>query len=141
MVPSISEDGLRQEIRTTPYSGCSCYFVKLDDEWGIKCYKDYSTRDRCFEQQSIYASEGFAPPVGSCFNIGDWKCYSTRVAQVFVDETMDMNEWDVQEEIYLDEISKKIKEIQSAGLYVADEHIGNWGRYEGELVFIDFDHI
>lgn len=142
MIDQLPNDVISQ-IHKSPNRGVTCIFIKVDDDWGIKCYRQEWTRDNCFQSQEAWAKEGFAPPVGVKFQVGDYYCYSTRVAELLHENLMNESAefWDNLEEEYYDQITNRSNEMAAAGYYVTDSHVGNWGIYEDELVFIDFDGI
>ena len=126
----------------SPLSGASCVFIKISDEWGIKAYyDDENIRDHCFNTQAEWSEYGFGPPVGETFRIGEYYCYSTRVAEVLIDPQADCYTWDKVEQKYKSLLWKRELEMEGEGFHVCDGHIANWGYYDGELVLIDFDHV
>lgn len=131
---------IEELVKRSPLKGIQCTFVRVSDEWGIKAYlKDECSRDESYYYQSLYASRGWGPPVGEKFQIGEYFCYSTRVAEVLIDPNAFLSdEWDDTQEAWRDRISKQVEAMHLDGLEPKDYHIGNWGIYEGKLVLIDF---
>ena len=129
--------------------GCNCVFIKFDDKWGIKTYYYAKERDIAVERQACMAKLGFAPNVGTSFNVGEDKfCYMTQLAIPVVDCTERNNErWSIAcqeaEAEYpkiRDDIKKLCNEMHNAGYDRAfwDTHLGNYGFIERKLVCIDF---
>lgn len=133
-----------EQISKSPLNGVSCRFVKIDDDWGIKGYKKESVRDGMFNNQVLLSEYELSPPVGDKMNIGAWFCYTTRIAEVLIDPTIDYFDdlWDETEEIWQDEIDKLKNNIRlHTGKLWEDDHVGNVGIFNfhehSKLVCID----
>ena len=131
------------QISASPLKGVSCKFVPIDDKWGIKAYCDKGHCDKAYSQQQLLAKHDFSPPVGKCFQIGDYYCYSTRIAEVLIDPqdfVNDEDHWDWITSKYSKKINKATAQIRKTlQCGFIDEHVGNWGYYEGKLMLIDTD--
>lgn len=126
--------------------GCSCYFIQLDDNWGIKVYGNGRECEQAYERQKRMYSLGFAPEVGAMFAIGYKSCYVTEVAEpVVVGDKMSLKQWSILEQKardknpYIDEeIADLTEKMSDADYHMDDCHYGNFGYLRGTLVAIDF---
>ncbi len=127
--------------------GVSCKFIKLDDMWGIKVYRNKEIRDNAVMRQTKMYGLGYAPAIGASFDIGDDKfCYITEVAIPIVDYTPENADKFVimcrmAEEEYpgiREEVSKLVKNMRKNDYDYFDDHYGNFGWLNGKLVCIDF---
>ncbi len=137
-------------IVSSHYFGCSCLFIKLNDEWGMKCYVSEYERDSCYSNQRILATANLAPPVGIRFETRNFYCYTTRVAIVCkYSDFPDDAEYDkicnkVNSGLY--PLFDKLIELQNEHIIkggIADRNFDddvcsvNVGVYEGEVVVVD----
>lgn len=148
--------------KETSPSGAACTFIQINDEWGIKTYRSENLRDECYKIQSEASEYDLAPPTGNSFNcIAGYKlyCYTTRVVEMLFTEEYnrlreycEANSWrrgpeydafyveyDRLEEEY-DPIMRNVSRQldNSIGWACLDIHLGNFGRYNGDIVCIDF---
>lgn len=134
-------------------SGVSCFFVPLNEDWGVKVFHSESKRDYAYaNQKEAYERFGLAPAVGDTFDLPDDNyCYITERATPIADdkEMKDLYEA-VGEDAYFDAVDKIYEEYSdqmyevsrtfwNEGFYWSDDHIFNWGVLkDGRLVPIDF---
>lgn len=146
------EDILAGPFRSSP-SGCDCTFIKLDDKWGLKLYKDEYTRDEAYENQRSCLDIDLAPLVGESidFSSAGYYGYITEIIEPVAMSENDFNkvkydadsrvfeikrEWEQRTEIERNIICKKIKE--ETGWIFYDSHYFNWGTKDGQLMPLDF---
>lgn len=132
--------------------GVSCFFVPLDEDWGVKVYHNKQSRDYAYDnQKEAYERFALAPEVGDKFDLPDGQfCYVTeRATPILTREQVSAaaNEsedayWNLEEELerkYSDEIADVENFFAENGFYFSDGHFMNWGRLkDGRLVPIDF---
>jgi len=133
---------------TTHYGsphGICCYFVPLDEFWGIKVYFEEEKRDYCHEWQEKAAAHGLGPQTGEWFDLPDNRyCYITEIVETLVEfeggcklcTTEERHELDRQWAAKRRELVEKLADI---GFHFYDYHWANIGlNHEGDLVCIDF---
>lgn len=144
--PEIVADAVAKNDACKSPSGISCYFIKLNDDWGLKVYREKWERDLAYERQNLMAQHGYAPTTGTTFDIGEKYCYVTQMAEVLIDDTirkrcyyayadkaMELTKAGVNQEI------RSLRDKMSAlGFDPCDDHYGNFARINGQLVCIDF---
>jgi hypothetical protein len=127
--------------------GVACMFVKLNEQWGLKVYRDSDTRDSCYRDQKRMATYGFGPQVGPSFKVGYFYVYVTQVAMPLMDAAdgnMDRDDfWREFDELNQNHILRRmIRELQgkmkAKGWELDDAHVNNIGVIDGLLVCIDF---
>lgn len=135
---------ISDQIKRSRVKGIKCQFVKIDETWGIKAYKDEEHRDEVFDNQCRLAYYELAPPVGEKITIGDWHCYTTRVAETIYNAA-DANftpEWYETENLWQKDIDKlRIQIRETCHIIWRDDHICNVGIFNfnghDKLVCID----
>lgn len=140
MTPAIASIGLTEQIIRKSPAGMVCHFVKLDDDWGVKCFRRERKRNECYNWQKKAAAVGLGPKVGEMFSFGKYFCYITQVAEVYHNiESMDWDDYCDIERDNQDEIDKLKAELEEKiGFWFSDDHIGNIGFINGRMVCIDF---
>lgn len=132
--------------------GVSCFFVPLNEDWGVKVYQYRSTRDRAYNnQKEAFNRFGLAPAVGDTFDLPDGQyCYVTERATPIVtrEDVIAANEqgedayWELDRQLelkYQDEIDDVENFFAENDFEFTDGHFMNWGRLkDGRLVPIDF---
>lgn len=155
MISPLVLDKISNADENSSPRGIMCYFVPLDENWGIKVYYYKDERDKAYSyQKQCYELGGPAPQTGECFEVrcGDEikYCYITERVKLLYD-------WDEQERwdsgggsgwsphaiASKDSEKQRIetrKEIQNLlNVYFADYHAHNFGiRKDGRFVCIDF---
>jgi len=135
-------ENIKDQIEDSIQSGVCCKFVRIDDNWGIKAFLNEDDRDRSQNNQLEYAEYGLAPPC-ECnrFEVGPYYCFVTRVAEILACPSVyrkERDEWDKigkKNQKYIDNWQTMAND---AGLpEVFDDHVGNFGWYEGDFVLID----
>jgi len=137
-------DAVKGTHRYSSPHGVSCYFVPLDNEWGVKVYGSRFKRDDAHARQHAAAGHCLGPETGECFDLPDHKyCYVTERAELLdiVDEYGDFNYDDDErwQGDHWDEIEELVQDLRNYlewGFY--DVHAGNLGWLHGKLVCIDF---
>ena len=144
MVENITVDQIEDNYHAR---GRCCRFIKLNDEWGLKCYKREHKRDTVFERQVVFAEHKMAPPVGHKLEILDeegetvfW-CHTTRIATIVSSMCVNVYNSLRQEGEY----KRFFLEAMMIDGYVNDVHWENIGFYHFEegvssMVLIDFDY-
>lgn len=142
----VSEFVVKNLDTPSPY-GCTCTFMKFDDNWGIKVYDDKRTRDKACERQARMHKVGYAPSVGASFNIGDDRyCYITELAKPLIDCTKEANtNWSAFSAAFEKEnptarkdVDDLVEKMYKENYVYCDAHYGNFGMLNGKLVCIDF---
>jgi len=126
--------------------GIHCVFIPVDDDFGIKCYRDERVALISQTRQSKACVLDIAPACGEMFLIHDVPAHRGFVVLFcYISETAELlyNEVKTKPDgiMVTDEIVVKIKEgLYSIGLeHVTDDlHKYNVGRLHGKLVCIDF---
>jgi len=138
-------------------AGIHCYFIKLNSEWGVKCYHDKSSFETAYERQKLCYEEGLAPEVGESFEIDvdfydeeehcqidKLYCYVTELIKPCVSILGKNADYiDAMCEKFQDEYEKDLWLIQQeirdkTGWYPEDIHGFNWGWNDGKLQLLDF---
>jgi hypothetical protein len=136
-IPQDKIDNFEELVRKSP-NGMSCSFVAIDDEWGLKCYDEEDVRDEAYNNQQLLADYELAPPVGQKTEVGEYYCYFSRIAEVICPNFADSELFDKKTKEWEDRINDLTDEINSkTGIYVADDHVENFGVFNGKLVLID----
>ena len=123
--------------------GCQCYFLSLDDDWGIKVYYNENVRDDAHNRQTLAAEHGLGPEVGDTFEVGDKFCYVTEKVELLVPYSDDNEYWDMIDEMDAEmEVElKKVRQelLDTIGWEFHDNHSGNIGiDAYGKFICIDF---
>ena len=126
-------------------SGISCYYVPLNQYWGVKVYRKKDERDYAVDQQRKIFNIGYAPAVGSVFDVGTSYCYVTQAATVVIDTTTEL-EWSEKcqatrvkypnIDMEIDILYKQLNPYMN----FVDCHYGHVGYLNGFLVAIDFGY-
>jgi hypothetical protein len=144
--PEVVGQSIAGKGKSTSPSGVDCYFVKIDDKWGVKVYFLESTRDRGYRNQKEMAKYGLAPEVGPTLNVGMKYCYITEIIEPLVlqhkDEEYDAWVNELRRLQYNPGISRAIREtverMEKKGWYMMDDHPGNFGYKNKMLMCLDF---
>jgi hypothetical protein len=126
-----------KNARNSP-NGVSAYFVKVNEEWGIKVFKYQVDRDISYERQQKAAEFGLGPNVGPKMDFDGMYCMWTEVAELIC------TDWNTDEYYKLSKDTDEIRAELSQQLYdkigfrFVDNHILNIGILRGEYVCIDF---
>jgi hypothetical protein len=139
---------LVRERRAGSPSGVSSFFIKLDDDWGLKVYRDADLRDWMMERQGRAAEIGRGPAIGEAVDIGyDYFAYVSQVADTSIfddDYDDDGTRWHDGEiissydEDWGDALDELHSDLSSIGIGFSDDHHGNVGIIDDRLVCIDF---
>jgi hypothetical protein len=140
-------EAVEESYRYSSPHGVSCYFVPLDDNWGVKVYESASKRDENICMQARAAEHGLGPEVGESFDLPDGQyCYVTERAELldFVNEDDAHFNYE-DDEAWQHENWDEINELTTAlqreiGFRFYDVHAANFGYIEGRLVCIDFGY-
>lgn len=135
-------------------NGRHAHFVRLDDKWGVKVYKEKEIRNLSYNNQKHASFFGLGPKVGDWFDVGEAEmyCYITEVADCLCDDGeppqadifFDGEKYaeaveDVEEFLYpVEELNELCSKLRGIGLKFYDCHLGNVGYLRGKLVCIDF---
>lgn len=132
------------QIQKTHSRGKVCQFVKLGEKWGIKAYEQKSRRDRSWENQKEWSQFGLTPPVGKKFQLGIYYCFLTRVAKPIIDQKLipydgdHYSMWMKMDRAWWPRIKMANQEFRKkVNREIMDNHIENWGYFEGKFVLID----
>jgi hypothetical protein len=142
--------------------GLRCRFIRINEQWGMKFYKNENYRNKTYDFQNRAAEAGLAPRVGECFELAlpfydddepievfgyVTECisetYGERMAYKIYNCSYEECHEDEQQQIdivFYDEYEygKLIEEINSIGISTEDTHSLNFGYLRGKLVCIDF---
>jgi hypothetical protein len=77
--------GSRDE--TTATCGTSCYFVGLDDDYGVKLYATALERDAAYVAQSVGHEVSIGPETGDCFEIENLELHPRYIPYWWYDRT------------------------------------------------------
>jgi len=134
-------------------SGMSCKFFNLDGI-GLKLYKNEWERDDSYYRQGALADDNLAPCVGSTFELEfngcTWYGHTTEIVETIVDcsghgGNAGPNGEGLWGQFYArddyQELGCKIADcmdkLHEAGYRWGDDHVGNFGILNGEVVIID----
>lgn len=121
--------------------GVSSEYISLGNGWGVKMWPHEGERDECYDRQESLARLNFAPNVGEKIHVGNRFGYITQEADVLVNilETDPYSdEWDYISQQYESEINLLTEDVlEATGWNMCDNHIGNFGLIDGQLVIID----
>ena len=131
--------------------GCSCYFVTITPDWGVKVYHRKEERDSSHRLQQMAAVAGVAPAVGVSFDIDRSYCYLTEIAVPLLNATPEIDEkwseWEWKISVMMPWLSREIDEVVEDVTTACklkqrywDTHYGNFGYLRGKLVCIDFSN-
>lgn len=148
--PELLSAAVASAKRSESPKGVSCYFVKLNQYWGVKVYSSEEERDYAASEQLKAFNYGYAPAVGCSFEVAGRYCYATEVAEQLVDarpESVSGLTWAEKERACQQHwigISEQIEllesQLQLHKLCTGDCHYGNYGYLRGFLVRIDFGY-
>ena len=136
----------------TPYdnrdSGISCEFVRLNEEWGVKCYPMREDRDHTYFCQRLAAESGLAPKVREKFTIRRDELtlygYLTQVIRETVKDRMREagygNIRGGRRWVHSAHYHNLYTSLASIGFTPMDMHWANVGYLHGKIVCIDFSH-
>lgn len=139
---------IQEKIKGSP-NGCTCSFIKLSNEWGLKVYQEQAERDIQHTRQTAIAKHGLAPQTGEKFDIGgQFFAFVTQVAIPLLDGCRyGSPEYDVWEEEFdkldtdktIDRMAEELtSKLRKLGFPFYDNHICNIGMLNKMLVCIDF---
>ena len=136
--------------------GVCAKFARINDEWGIKLYRDEYTRDKTYRFQDLANSVECAPRLGDKFSVvlPDDKTYYGYITECITEtflkrylnrlglECNSDEHYDLLDEMEEDEEFKTLcRDINSIGISTNDMHASNVGYLpNGRLVAIDFSH-
>lgn len=143
--PDVLSEVVKNHTGFSP-KGVSCYFIKLNEEWGLKVYTAQDERDRAYRIQTNMSKYNLAPTTGIKFDIGENYCYVTEVAIPLASQSPVTR--DYTEEFYTinndTRVRKMINDIvtkmKAKGHSSCDNHAGNFGILRKQLVCIDFGY-
>lgn len=145
-----------------PASGVYARFVKLDDKWGFKFFRDMDSRDQAYNNQKRGYEIGYAPAVGESLDVViDGRRHYGYVTQVAISASQEFfDKHNVTEDGYRYKWSESLRDewaeenddktsspeframigaYHNAGLYPYDLHMFNWGYLpNGQMVIMDF---
>lgn len=142
-------------------SGCLCRFFKLDEKWGLKLYEYQSDRDEAWEKHQQFLKHNLAPEIGRKVDLEAGYGYTCEIVEILCqsEDIYPFNYFDhydysdYTEESWYDrrgeiEMSLRNKfgemlndfhdKIYKLNLFYSDDHFGNFGLKNGQLVAIDF---
>lgn len=122
--------------RDTSPSGCDCYYVKINDSFGLKVirYDDYCDFNEqakvLYELHELAHRIGIGPKVWGLTKCGDDMCFFVEHAEV-----VDWTEICMEDgmELYLDVVTRAAE----CGYYLYDFHDENIAILNGKAVLID----
>jgi len=133
--------------RRTPYrTGVCAYFAKIDDDWGLKFWKNKLARERNYDNQKRAFEVGLGPALGDKFEAtlpkgGTIYGFITEIVTPIYD-TIEYNliTDSVQQDRYSRKLEYKLqKQLEKHDIYVTDISAWNIGyTKEGNLVCLDF---
>lgn len=143
--------------------GRDCYFIRINEQWGIKFYTKESMRNKTHAFQARAAEVGLAPRVGECFELrlplyeddeNDaevfgyvteciYETFGEQMAnRLFTSSFEECSKWEKDEIIASlydnHEYNRLIERIKEIGISTKDIHILNVGFLRNRLVCIDF---
>lgn len=135
--------------------GGSARFIKIDDEWGLKLYRNEETRDNAYSRQGNMSAFGYAPKIGMKFDVGTEFGFVTQVAVPLVEGKLrdkkghSQQNWSDYHNVYQagqqanqhlqPEIDDLVKNMIKKGYDISwDDHYANFGMLDGKVVCIDF---
>jgi hypothetical protein len=122
---------------STPLHGVECYYLKLDEVWGVKVYEDEDKRDECYELQEKAAEHGLGPEVGEWFDLPNYKyCYVTETVEILFHAFNE--DYIKRQAFYRQNINDLLDGLEDIGFVFKDNHHKNLGIKDGRLVCIDF---
>ena len=144
---------LCEALETSPYQGAVCTFVQVPNtDEGIKVYTCRQVRDVCYFRQRKLSKYGLSPPVMNRFTVnglhGRLYCYRTKSAEIFGDEVQKLvkrqkmsysRAYGKIHTKYRYSIYETMNEVRKHYPNACDEHIDNFGWYDGRVVLIDHD--
>ncbi len=142
--------------------GVDCRFIRINENWGIKFYKNEALRNKTLAFQARAAEAGLAPRVGECFELtlpfyedeeprevfgyvtecisdtyGEY--YANRMFQCSYSECLHYQREEIAEQMYDSyEYNRLIEGINSINISNNDIHTRNVGFLRNRLVCIDF---
>ena len=128
---------VRSRLRAGKYrKGCSCRFIVLPNDMGVKMYSSQQKRDFSMSNQKLAAKHGLAPKV---FNKLDLARAIRDVRFGYLTEKVRVYPHiEIPDEIY-DELDKEFRKI---GMIMYDLHSHNVGLTKnGKYICVDFDII
>ena len=126
-------------------NGIHATFIKVNDKFGLKVYRDAKLRNQSYRNQNWLAKRGFAPKVWSCVDVPVCDGCNTYTMYGFftrIVETTDITRlYDMGQEPYARKINTDIKTLTARlaeiGIDWFDNHAGNIGWDNGTPVIID----
>jgi hypothetical protein len=142
-------------------SGALCRFFKLDEKWGLKFYEHKEDRDDAWEKHQQFLKHNLAPEIGSKVDLEAGYGYTCEIVEILC-QSEDIypfnyfDHYDYSNYTYETWHERRIKietslkekfgemledfhnKIYKLNLSYIDDHFGNFGLKNGELVAIDF---
>ena len=135
-------DDIDSKISSSPNSGVCCHFVKVNNDWGIKAFRNEDNRDNSQRNQLEYAKYGLSPPCSEeQFKIGNWYCFATRVAEILIcpsEYSKNADNWykvGRENKSNINDWHSRADDAKTPEVF--DDHVGNFGWYEDNFVLID----
>ena len=142
-------------------SGCLCRFFKLDENWGLKLYEYQIDRNKAWEKHQKFLKHNLAPEIGRKVDLEAGYGYTCEIVETlcqsgdiypfgyfshydysdYTYETWHQRRIEIKTSLkekfgeMLNDFHKKINKLK---LSYCDDHFGNFGLKNGELVAIDF---
>jgi hypothetical protein len=115
--------------------GISSYYYPLNDQWGIKWFKNKRERDSSKYYQHIASLSGLAPKTGNnVYSDGYWGYYTENVDMIH----------DIYKSRHLipnrihKQISNIMDDLVSSCDFEPDANWKNFGIKDGKVVYVDF---
>jgi hypothetical protein len=118
--------------------GCSCNYFKLNDKFGLKCYRYEGEYENSMNDALSLAANGIGPNIYARFTVytkDEYKIYCVVVEHVTILGTLNKKERDA--------LKTEIKQFEEyilmwyEGEWIHDLHSYNLGVKNGKLVVID----
>jgi hypothetical protein len=127
------------------FNGCMAYYARIDDEWGIKVYRDEDSRDIIHEKHKIFRKKDVGPKVGAKVTLTKGVGWDSQHKYGFILEhcRVPSDEHDNDSDGYDDKFWRKkrkimFQKVRRRGITWMDCGNQNWGlNQKGEPVIID----
>jgi hypothetical protein len=110
-------------------TGNNCSYVRLNHQYGVKCYEYIDLRDKPYFNQVKLSKLGYAPKAFSRFKVGFYYCYLTEHVPKIFSVNCDKYSSNV--------IQDFLDELQSQGLHFFDDTENNFGILNNKIVIVD----
>jgi hypothetical protein len=141
---------VKEKLKVSP-GGLYCVFVKLDENWGIKLYKNEEYRDCAYNsQKEVLDGCRLAPEIGEKVNVGNRFGYITEIVDLVIpteeldlycgggDDDHPLGEKSIYDIFPNVDCGMIYRKLESVGFDFDDDHLGNWGIKNGSPIPIDF---